>query len=733
MANDTSRKELKKPEPKNRNDSGKKRAKVIRLAEDAAKETVSELNISQDDVVFAMDIGTRTVVGVVGIQEENYFRVIAAEMCEHKSRAMMDGQIHDIDQVVSAATEVKQRLEKRIGFKLKSVAIAAAGRVLKTCQVRVDRKFDQTTEIDDDLVSSLEIEGIQQAQMILDEAAAGEEKTQFYCVGYSVINYYLNGYVISKLTGHKGKDIGADVLATFLPLIVVDSLYSVISKIGLEVKSLTLEPIAAINATIPQDLRMLNLALVDIGAGTSDIALTKGGSVIAYAMVPIAGDEITEKICQQYLVDFKNGEKIKTSLSSGKKQISFTDIVKKRQVITREEVMSVIEDTLQLLAAAISQRILEYNSKAPNAVFLVGGGSRIPKLPELIAQNLGLSTERVVVRGRDVIRDVKFFDNKLFGPESITPLGIAITAQMNYGKDFLTVTVNEKKIKLFNSKKLTVADALVLYGFDAKNLIGRSGRKISFTVNGEERRLRGEYGKPAEIYVNNKISSLDAPIEYGDNILVVPAQNGKDATIRASELVSGYNAGVVKLNGNSIDINPQIFINGKQVSGDEMLNDGDNVQISQIRTLRELIEAGGFTADYCSIYVNNNQINDLDYVLNDGDDVICNENAADQGGISSSNEDASNASPAYAKTQTEDEITAIEEPSPSSTSFEVIVNGSQIVMDGNKSQYIFVDIFNYIDFDLSKPQGTIVLKLNGNPAAFTDTIRPGDEIELYWK
>src|SRR5690606_32594107 len=105
------------------------------------------------------------------------------------NRAMLDGQIHDIDQVALAVSEVKRKLENRIGSSLKHVAIAAAGRVLKTCQVRVDKNLDQITEIDADIVGSLEIEGIQQAQMILDETIAAEEKTQFYCVGYSVINY----------------------------------------------------------------------------------------------------------------------------------------------------------------------------------------------------------------------------------------------------------------------------------------------------------------------------------------------------------------------------------------------------------------------------------------------------------------------------------------------------------------------------------------------------------------
>ena len=273
---------------KKRQRSKRSNGRVIRLAGKNAEAPVPVQDLVPDDIVFAMDIGTRTIAGVVGRQEGDCFHVLATEVCEHKSRAMMDGQIHDIDQAAVTAMEVKQRLEARMGFRLKRVAIAAAGRVLKTCQVKVEKSLEPDAEIDADFVSSLEIEGIQRAQMFLDENSESDERNQYYCVGYSVINYYLNGYMISKLTGHKGKTAGAEILATFLPLTVVDSLYSVVNRTGLEVSSLTLEPIAAINVVIAPDLRLLNLALVDIGAGTSDIALTKEGSVFAYAMAPIA-------------------------------------------------------------------------------------------------------------------------------------------------------------------------------------------------------------------------------------------------------------------------------------------------------------------------------------------------------------------------------------------------------------------------------------------------------------
>ncbi len=362
---------------------------------------------NEEDLIFALDIGTRTVIGIVGLYEKECFRVVAAEICEHRSRAMLDGQIHDIEKVAEVITQVKERLEKILGVTLTKVAIAAAGRVLKTSQTKLEYDIEQGREITSEIVGSLEVDAIQNAQFKLDNEISNEEKMTFYCVGYSVVNYFLNGYVISSLVGHKGKKIGVEVLATFLPHVVVDSLYTVMSKVGLEVISLTLEPIAAINVTIPKDLRLLNLVLVDIGAGTSDIALTRDGSVVAYGMVPIAGDEITEKIAQEFLVDFNTAEKIKISISSGTEIIKYTDILGNKYEITHQKAIEIIEPAIDFLAASICDKILEFNQKAPNAVFLIGGGSQIPGLTNRIAEGLGLPDNRVAVRGRDVIQNIK--------------------------------------------------------------------------------------------------------------------------------------------------------------------------------------------------------------------------------------------------------------------------------------------------------------------------------------
>ncbi|MDP4092683.1 MAG: cell division FtsA domain-containing protein [Bacillota bacterium] len=708
--------------------SSKEKDKLSRQVKEKTEKNTEISSCNPEDIIFALDIGTRTVVGIVGVKENDKFKVISAEVLEHKSRAMLDGQIHDIVQVAEITGEIKNKLEKKTGYKLTKVAIAAAGRVLKTCEVRVDRDIDSALEIDKELISSLEIEGIQLAQLRLDNSISREEKTQFYCVGYSVINYYLNGFAISQLSGHRGSRIGADILATFLPHIVVDSLYTVMDKVGLEVTSLTLEPIAAINVTIPKELRLLNIALVDIGAGTSDIAITRDGSVVAYAMAPIAGDEITEQIAQNYLVDFNSAEKIKLAVTSNDEDISFTDILSKKQTVKVQDVVRVIKPAVEILAATISQKIQEYNHKTPNAVFLIGGGSQIPGLTDFISENLGLPKDRVVVRGREVVQNIKFSSRKLLGPEAITPFGIAVTAMLQKGQDFLHVTVNDRKVRLFNSKRLTVADALILIGYNPEDLIGKTGKSLTFTVNSEKKAVRGGFGSPAEILVNDKPSNLETVLMVGDKITVKPAENGTDASARLYEVIKGINTGSVLFNGERTEIGTRITLDGITVKSDVPISEGDNIEIEEILTIADIARKKELDINNFDIYVNGLSA-DKEYTLNNADIVSLEKKSALET-LNNSNEPVNMDEKKVL--EIESLPAAIMGKSLNAGEIELIVNGNKIALAGNKSNYIFVDIFNFINFDLSNPQGTIVLKLNGRQAAFTDPIREGDNVEIYW-
>ena len=182
---------------------------------------------------------------------------------------------------------------------------------------------------------------------------------------------------------------------------------------GLTVANMTLEPIAAINVAIPENYRLLNIALVDIGAGTSDISVTRDGSIIAYGMIPLAGDEITELIVQSYLVDFNTAEQIK--LSSGMEdQVTYKDIMMIEHTIPSKDVWKLTEPVVDKMTTEVAAKIKELNGdKSVSAAFIVGGGGKIHGYTEMLAEKLDLPAERVALRGEEVLQEVTFLQTEI--------------------------------------------------------------------------------------------------------------------------------------------------------------------------------------------------------------------------------------------------------------------------------------------------------------------------------
>ena len=380
--------------------------------------------------VYGLDIGTRSIVGTVGYRQKDRFCIVAQQSIEHESRAMLDGQIHDINTVSETIGEVTRILEERVKQPLKQVCIAAAGRVLKTVTVHVDMELDGEKTVSKEDIYALDSLGIEKAYETFVKSDDYDETMKFYCVGYSVMHYYMNGYLMNQLENHKAKEISADLIATFLPDDVVDGLYKSVELAGLEVSNLTLEPIAAIELAIPEMYRMLNIALIDVGAGTSDISITKDGSIVAYGMLPIAGDCLTEDIARHCLVDFYTAEQIKRGIDGldCEDSIEYKDIMGISQKISKKEVLEVIADDLENMAKQAADKIKELNGNKPvSAVFVVGGGGKIDTYTERVAKHRGIATERGAVRGEEVMSKIDFLEkNAKKDSLLVTPIGICL-------------------------------------------------------------------------------------------------------------------------------------------------------------------------------------------------------------------------------------------------------------------------------------------------------------------
>lgn len=685
--------------------------------------------------VFGLDIGTRNVVGTVGYRTEDDKFIVAAQCVkQHETRAMLDGQIHDIGKVGRIISQVKAELEAQLNEPLSDVCIAAAGRVLKTVTTHVEYEYAEESIVTGEDIHTLDLLGIEKAQDILKEA--NDTQYKFYCVGYSVVKYFLNDEVFISLEDHKATKIGEDIIVTFLPEDVVDGLYSAVGQAGLTVANMTLEPIAAINVAIPENYRMLNIALVDVGAGTSDISVTKEGSIIAYGMIPYAGDELTELIVQHFLVDFKTAEAMKLA-STTEEEVTYEDIMSISHTIPSKEIWDLVEPTVDKITSEVATKIMELNGdKTVSACFVVGGGGKIHGFTQMLAKRLELPEERVALRGEEVLKEVVFEQEDIHkDPLLVTPIGICLN-YYEQRNNFIMMKFNGERLKLYDNNRLTIVDAALQAGFPNDELFPKRGMPINFVVNGAARIARGEAGEPAIVTLNGRPANINTPLVPNCEVTIEPSTAGADAVYTVEQLEEYHESTLtVIINGKTVVCPKFVEVNGQLEPGSYEIKEGDVIETRNYYTVRQVAEFMDVEVDTDHEILVNNRLADFDTLVYENFTIDW---TVLSFGVAPEPENRYNAtiSDTSSEVSSEDESQETkEEEAPKETegSVTVMVNGESVTMTG-KQNYIFVDVFDWYSFDLSAGKGRAIATLvNGKEAEFSQPLANGDNIELYWK
>jgi cell division protein FtsA len=711
--------------------------------------TVTRTPNQPEQMVFALDIGTRSIIGMVGVVEEDRVKIIAIEQEEHPERAMIDGQIENIEKVAALADKLKKRLEHKIHVKLKRVCVAAAGRALRTQRADFELELPGPQLIDDEIISRLEAGAISRAEEAFEAGNNADSSRRFYLVGYTVCQYYLDQYMISSLKDHRGQQVKVDLIATFLPSEVVESLYTTMNKIDLEVASITLEPIAAINATIPSNLRLLNLVMVDIGAGTSDIAACTGGSVTGYTMATVAGDEITETIMKEYLVDFKTAETIKMNLET-EEELSFKDILGFEQTVKKEDLLLCIQETAGNLCKEISSKIIEVNGGPPSALFLAGGGSKLTGLKDEITKALQMESKRVAIAGNNFQTNAFSVDYDLNNPEYATPLGIVISSGLNLINDSFRVILNGRPAKLFRSGSFTALNLLMMNGYNFQDIMGRSGQNLIVSVNGRRKVFYGTASQPASLYINKKEGKLSGIIHAGDSIDFIPAVHGVPASACLGDIEGAKDCIEITLNGLYVPLETPLK-NGdvimitlpeppkpepeekedtdigftpetKTESESEDRTIGEHADPVAFKNLKTVTEASALPEVSVSAEVLvPADVSDPTEISDPTEALVPTEVFG--GSESSDLTDISlTAAAPFA------EPAAMREP----VKLLFYLNNAPLYLPQkeDKTPYYLMDMIQYSGIDLKHPKGTVTLAVNGFPGTFTQALKEGDQIRI---
>ncbi len=694
---------------------------------------------------FALDIGTRKVAGILGETSASGMRVIDAVVLEHDKRAMLDGQIHSVEAVTKIVGKIKSSLEERNGIKLTKVTTALAGRSLHTEESTVEKAFKG--DITGDELTQIELEAVRTAS----QKAAENGKHNYYCAGYSAVYYEVDGGRIKDPLQYYAKEkIAVKVIATFLPNQVFESMMSVLKNCALEIELLTLEPIAALSVTIPEDMRILNVALVDVGAGTSDIAITEKNQIKAFGMIAKAGDEITEEICSKYLVDFREGERIKREIDKIN-GIEAPDIFNNPVKISYADMISAIDERVSEIAASISDEILSLNGKQPQAVVMAGGGSSLEHLRVKIAEKIGLPQGRVGSR----LPKADNLPKELSGTDGITPLGILNAALTGKGIGFIEVLLNGEKQYIINlASEIKVIDVLASAGTDMKKLYGRPGDALTFTLNGVMKILRGAKAEHSRIFINNEEAGLYAAVKSLDSVEFTPARDGEHAAGAIRQVVPEEYYMTIELNGRRTEIKPVITVNGKEVTEEEIIADRAVIEARKILQAGEILLKNGYSPQAA-------EERDIVITLNNEPRVLKQRNYSlkvNGAEVSSSFEVKNMDKVEYSEKpsfyrirdiaagtgakkvgiyvngkpfEVEAEAAEIYMNGKKAGPDEFIINGAVIEVKLREQQLLLSSIFKTYPFDLERAKGKMLeMKVNGEKAGYTTTIAEGAKVEI---
>jgi cell division protein FtsA len=715
------------------------------------------MNLQDNDKLFALDIGTRSVVGIILTETDESYEVIDILIREHEERSMLDGQIHDVLSVSEIISEIKAELENSHG-PLSKVCVAAAGRALKTERSKAIVNIEGNPMFSKQDILHLELSAVQLAQATVAGERNNGNSHHYYCVGYSVLYYQLDGEEIGSLVDQRGKEASVEIIATFLPKVVVESLLSALDRAGLEMEALTLEPIAAINVLIPPSMRRLNVALVDIGAGTSDIALTDAGTVVAYGMVPIAGDEITEAVSDEFLLDFPQAEKAKRELHD-QDSVTITDILGFETEISREDAIKRISPAIDRLAESIGDEILRLNNnKPPKAVMLVGGGSLTPELPKRLANQLNLPENRAAIRGLDAISSVSFSEHINKGPELVTPIGIAIAAKKS-PVQYHTIYVNGQPVRLFEVNKLTVGDCLLAAGIKMNKLYGKPGLAMIVSLNGKNVTIPGKHGQPPVLLRNELSCNFDDEVHGGDKLTVIKGEDGKKTDLTLLDLIGELPKKSVIIDGFQHEVSSRLTCNGVPVSMSNEVEDRDQIIFEMPESIEELlmnlniadglrdirpfhlkIDSSELVIPEFSakVYLNGIEVK-IHHPFNHLDEIRFGKRQSPtlSRATEAMNLNVRQTMPVVFNGQhltLEKDLIEFYRDGTKLNAEDILLNGDELITKHKEVEaFIFQDIFNFAQIDIPKESGRFILLRNGEKAAFNDSLIPGDDLKIVFE
>lgn len=377
----------------------------------------------------ALDVGTEFAKALVfEIADDGHGTVRGVGRKRQGLSHMQSGTVADIAAVVDNCAIALQEAEEMAGFRPSQVVIGIAGELVKgftTTHSQERRKPDQPiTEAElQRLIDIVQREALREAERSITWET-GLPNVDVRLVHAAVVGASIDGYALTNPIGFQGRHVKIGIFNAFAPLVHLGALQSVASQLDLELLEVVAEPYAVARVLGSDQIRQAGALFVDVGGGTTDVALVRSGGIEGTRMFALGGRAFTKSLADRLDLPFPRAEAAKVDYARG------------LAVDRRDEIAAIVADDVAVWAAGVELVMEELGGGdlLPGRIYVCGGGSRLPEIREALAAEKfwkGLSFARppeVVVMAPDQVESITDATELLVDQQDVTPLGLAFQA-----------------------------------------------------------------------------------------------------------------------------------------------------------------------------------------------------------------------------------------------------------------------------------------------------------------
>ncbi len=403
------------------------------------------------NTILGLDIGTDAIKAILAQPtKKGSLRVLGVGKAKQHDGNMHAGAIADIPAVVSVCEEALVDVEKQAGQRANLAVVGIAGELIKgnTTTVRYSRKNPHKpiteSEMEDIIYKVQQKSGDVARKAVTVET--GQKSVEVRLINSAIVSLMIDGYKISNPIGFKGSDVVIQFYTAFAPMIHIAAIEKVCAELNLDLLTVAVEPFAVCRACLGNDLESnFSGILMDIGGGTTDIAVVEDGGVEGTKMFSIGGRSFTHQIAESLGVDFAAAEAGKLNLDSGK----LDDRIKARIESALSRSLSV-----WLTGVEVALEDFEAVSSLPRNILLCGGGAGLTMLQETLAlsnwyRDLPFSRRPIIH-----LLDVNTLPDLTIGNHDLDHSFATALGLLRVGVDTLAGAPEESKLKSKISKLL---------------------------------------------------------------------------------------------------------------------------------------------------------------------------------------------------------------------------------------------------------------------------------------